>query len=210
VSLFAGLALGNAAVGPDRRDDPAQTARHAIRIYDERDGVGTFPFECLDTKGYLWCGTQDGIQRYNGHEWTHFALSETTRSNWICSIQAARDGGIWFGTNGNGLHHWKDGIWTSYTLRTGFPGLWVPSLAETLDDTGKPILWIGTGREGLWQATTKGLEPVPIPGLPAPGAVNALLAARDGSLWVGCPKGLAHLDKGKWTVFKPGDLGNSN
>ena len=200
--------MGHAA-GPGLTDDPALVARHPIRIYDERDGVGTFPFECLaeDAKGYLWCGTQDGIQRYNGHEWTHFALPETTRSNWVCSIQPARDGGIWFGTNGNGLHHWKDGAWTSYTIRTGFPGLWVPSLAETVDSAGQAVLWIGTGKEGLWKATGGRLEPVPMPGSPVPGAVNALLAARDGSLWVGSQKGLFHVDQGRWSNFGPGDLG---
>ncbi|MCG8310284.1 MAG: response regulator [Cytophagales bacterium] len=56
-----------------------------------------------DSKGYMWFGTRDGLNRYDGYEFTiyrHDALdSNSISSNFIGSITEDQDGIIWIGTN---------------------------------------------------------------------------------------------------------------
>jgi ligand-binding sensor domain-containing protein len=40
--------------------------------------------------------------------------------------------------------------------------------------------------------------------------IYGLAAAKDGSVWVGTPKGLSRFDQGQWTTFKlEGEQGNN-
>jgi signal transduction histidine kinase/ligand-binding sensor domain-containing protein len=190
----------------DAQNDPERVARQPFHVYDERDGSVCLPFECmiLDAKGYLWCGTQDGILRYDGRTWTRIPAPEPNRSVWFCSALASRDGSLWFGTNGNGVHRFKDGVWTSFTTRTGFPALWVAALAETLDAQGRPVVWAGSAKEGLWKAEGDHFVPVPCP---AKGGITSLLPTQDGGLWAGTQTGLYRYANGAWTALPgPGRL----
>lgn len=104
-----------------------------------------------DYKGFMWIGTQDGLNKYNGHEITVYKHEEGDSSslgyNDISSLLEDSDNNLWIGTQGGGLNlynretddftrimadpeHPEKGI----TNRTVF------SLME--DDKGN--LWIGT------------------------------------------------------------------
>ena len=59
-----------------------------------------------DSRGYLWMGTQGGLDRFNGYEFKQYEheSSDTTSivDGWIRSIQEDEDGILWLGTaNGN-------------------------------------------------------------------------------------------------------------
>lgn len=55
-----------------------------------------------DSYGYLWIGTQDGLNRYNGNNFTVYKNdpfdSTTLAHNWIWSITEDRHGDLWIGT----------------------------------------------------------------------------------------------------------------
>ncbi len=96
---------------------------------------------------------------------------------------------------------------TPYTLRTwqtddGLPQNSVDAIAQTLDG----YLWVGT-HEGL--ARFDGLRFTLADNVPSElkhGAITALCAARDGSLWIGCEGyGVARLKDGKFTRFSETD-----
>jgi signal transduction histidine kinase/ligand-binding sensor domain-containing protein len=180
-------------------------ARNAFHLYDERDGMAAFPIEAIakDSKGYLWCGTQNGIREYNGHAWVTIPLPDGDLNPWVFSLQASADGSLWVGTNGNGLHRYHDGQWSSFTTRTGFPGLAVRALAETRDPGGLPILWIGTVKEGLWRYRNQRMEQIPDPPGHPLGTVQALLAGPGGGVWVGTPTGVFQFRDGTWSTPAP-------
>ncbi len=61
-----------------------------------------------DSDGFMWFGTEDGLNRYDGREFIVFhpdpAVSTAISNNIILSIYEDRAGRIWVGTNGGGLN----------------------------------------------------------------------------------------------------------
>src|SRR5512135_3509324 len=61
-----------------------------------------------DRKGYLWIGTQDGLNRYDGYNFKVYKHDpdnpKSISYNSILSIAEDRDGYLWIGTWGGGLN----------------------------------------------------------------------------------------------------------
>lgn len=59
-----------------------------------------------DSKGYIWIGTNDGLNRYNGYDMKIYKADkndeQTIISNYIMSIDEDEEGNIWIGTD-NGI-----------------------------------------------------------------------------------------------------------
>jgi signal transduction histidine kinase/ligand-binding sensor domain-containing protein len=203
VLLGAGAAL---SAGPD---DPASLARPSFRVFTDRDGLpqNTGQALAIDTRGYLWVGTQDGLGVWNGRIFRGVRLPAGARSQSVRALLSSSDGTLWVGTEGSGLFRFRDG-----GFGTAFPPLPGPaeviwSMVETLGPDGEPSIWIGTAGWGLyrlragawtrWEAKD---------GLPS-GAVLAIAPARSANdpeaLWVGTTEGLALLEAGSVTPVPP-------
>ncbi len=61
-----------------------------------------------DRQGYLWIGTEDGLNRYNGYTLTHFKHDPDNPASLshksIIALYEDRDGLLWIGTWGGGLN----------------------------------------------------------------------------------------------------------
>src|SRR4030042_4764778 len=72
-----------------------------------------------DFIGFLWVGTQDGLNKYNGYSYQHFRNqppdTNSISNNYIWSIAEDSDGNLWIGTN-RGLNRFdrRTGIFTVY------------------------------------------------------------------------------------------------
>jgi signal transduction histidine kinase/ligand-binding sensor domain-containing protein len=61
---------------------------------------------CLfqDSRGYIWIGTQNGLNKFNGYTFESFSTNPTDTNsisnNWIYSIDEDREGNLWIGTKG--------------------------------------------------------------------------------------------------------------
>src|SRR5688572_17832067 len=68
-----------------------------------KDGLSQTQAYCMyqDSYGYLWIGTQDGLNRYDGHTFEVFKNdpfdSTTLTHNWIWSIAEDNAGDLWIG-----------------------------------------------------------------------------------------------------------------
>ena len=76
-----------------------------------RQGLSQSLVHCLikDNKGLMWFGTQDGLNKYDGDNFTvyrHTAADSNslTNNNIEAIIQAKSNGNLWIGTNGGGLN----------------------------------------------------------------------------------------------------------
>ncbi|RKZ79416.1 MAG: hypothetical protein DRR19_24975, partial [Candidatus Parabeggiatoa sp. nov. 1] len=60
-----------------------------------------------DSKGFMWFGTQDGLNKYDGYTFTHYRHDpqnpDSLSNSFILSIYEDRTGTLWIGTDGGGL-----------------------------------------------------------------------------------------------------------
>ena len=60
-----------------------------------------------DSRGYIWLGTQGGLDRFNGYEFKHYEHesndSTSIVNGWIRAINEDEDGLLWLGTVGGNL-----------------------------------------------------------------------------------------------------------
>jgi len=74
--------------------------------YTIADGLSQSVVTCImqDSRGYLWIGTQNGLNRFNGYNFEIFTYKpyDTTSisNNWIYGMAEDHNGNLWIGTKG--------------------------------------------------------------------------------------------------------------
>ena len=71
---------------------------------------GTINSMLQDRSGFMWFGTQDGLARYDGHDFEVFRNDDENQAaisdNWIWTLLKDSRGRLWIGTNEGGLNLW--------------------------------------------------------------------------------------------------------
>jgi PAS domain S-box-containing protein len=149
-----------------------------------------------DNQGYLWIGTQDGLNRYDGYHialFKHDPENPTSISyNGILALYEDAEGFLWVGTWGGGLNR--------YNPHTGIFDHYLPNPAEPSSLSHPIVTDITADAQGnLWVATLGGLErldratgdfthfrhdPDNTSSLSSD-AISVILPAADGKLWIG-------------------------
>ncbi|MCG8612816.1 MAG: hypothetical protein MI864_20070 [Pseudomonadales bacterium] len=153
-----------------------------------------------DAQGFLWVGTENGLNRFDGYEFQihrrSAAASETLSNNHITQLFLDQSDQLWVGT-ARGLNRYnrsQNRFSTIPAYRDTTPdstiALSITSLAESQER-----LFVGSS-QGLFQFNPdkQQLAPVSAPEHIAPALldseVSALLFDSDGYLWVGTHEGL--------------------
>ena len=103
-----------------------------------------------DSRGYLWIGTQDGLNRYDGYSfkiYKHDPDDPTSLShNSILEIAEDPDGSLWIGTWGGGLNHYNPITeeFTSYRNNPNDPATISDNTVTSIKRDSRGNLWIGT------------------------------------------------------------------
>lgn len=121
------------------------------------DGLSANTVFCMlqDSRGFLWIGTYDGLNRYDGYNfkiYKNVQLDSTSLSeNKIRALCEDRDGNIWIGTWGGGLNKFVRNTEKFEHFRfnpNNFNGINSDDILSLLiDKTGN--IWIGTEGGGL-------------------------------------------------------------
>src|SRR5436190_6772255 len=106
------------------------------------NGLSGSAVNCIlkDKYGFLWFGTEDGLNKYDGYKFKVFrnkiGNDKTIPSNGIYCLFEDKAGEIWVGTSGGGLakYNRKDDSFTSYG------GGAINSISQSSDGN----LWLGT------------------------------------------------------------------
>ncbi|MDJ0840540.1 MAG: two-component regulator propeller domain-containing protein [Acidobacteriota bacterium] len=149
-----------------------------------------------DRRGFMWFGTFDGLNRFDGYEFKKFrydplnphSLSDSS----VQTLYEDRAGALWIGTFEGGLNRFDRETLRFSVLKSdpgGQDGLidtWISAMVED----GEGRLWIGT-RKGLWylDRQRKHLRKFQA-GLTEPHGLNdqsitKLVLGQGGRLWIG-------------------------
>src|SRR5580704_8772878 len=112
---------GNAyALDPNRK-----LTQYVHRIWQVQQGLSESSiYSLLQTRdGYLWLGTQAGLVRFDGVDFTPLEniYPDAPTNVWIRDVLEDSQGALWFATNESGLFRLEDGAFTHYTQKDGLP-----------------------------------------------------------------------------------------
>ena len=157
-----------------------------------------------DRQGYLWFGTEDGLNRYNGYTFTIFKPNpdnpNSLSDRWINVLYEDGDAHLWIGTRLGGLNRYDPdtGTFTQYRHDPDdLASITAGSVTDiTQDSQGR--LWVAT-EEGLNRLESDGrftrfLNDSEGPASLADNMVLALFPAQPQGLWVGTSEGLDFFD----------------
>lgn len=123
---------------------PKWTVAMAQDVLTESNGLSSNRVWCCfqDSRGYIWIGTDAGLDRYDGSHFKKF--SHPTRS------LDQSEGIIWAGTDeGLWTYSLESGTFTPFTKTTNY-GVNIISRVNDISVTDNKHLWVGTEGQGLF------------------------------------------------------------
>jgi ligand-binding sensor domain-containing protein len=141
-----------------------------------------------DAGGSVWLATRNnGLYRFNPTAgWAHLTSDSGLTTLSQRSLYCDREGNVWAGTDGGGLLRIKPRLWRMITRREGLGIDAVHSISQ--DQQGR--IWFGGGTsKPYWINNGVVSAAIPSPLSDPMRGVWAVLAARDGSIWIGTYSG---------------------
>ena len=127
-----------------------------IKYYTLEDGISQVTINELlkDSLGFVWIGTQDGLNRFDGKEFKTYKYNESDTTsisgNHVTSLLEDKSGDIWVGTLGNGLNLYDYELDVFRSIPLENPGVPDETILDlVLDDKG--TIWVTTRNSGLYK-----------------------------------------------------------
>jgi signal transduction histidine kinase/CheY-like chemotaxis protein/ligand-binding sensor domain-containing protein len=135
----------------------AQKHRLKFHHLGSNEGLSESNVLCIiqDSRGFMWFGTQDGLNRYDGYKIKMYkkdpADPNSLSSNWVRNITEDKIGNLWISTTGGGLNMFdrEKETFIRYQHDKNNPASICSDylIGSTEDSDGN--LWIGTEKNGL-------------------------------------------------------------
>jgi len=172
--------------------------------YTTNDGLVDNNVLCATNQanGFMWFGTQNGISKFDGINWTNFTTSTDTAliSNTITAIKTMSNGDLWVGTD-FGVCKYSNSTWTSYTTTDGLGDNRVKYITESSDGR----IWIGEYDglsifDGINFTTYNMSDGIPF------GGIQQISFDNNQDAWMGSGfGGLVQFDGNNFTVYNSND-----
>ena len=184
--------------------------------FSTEEGLSQSSILCMlqDRQGYLWMGTQNGVNQYDGNAITVYRAAGgdlAATDNFVTALHETRDGTIWAGTRTGGLYRVDPvrRLLAPALLGPAPAGEAPPGAVFAFHEDADGLLWLGTDagvirldpQTGAWKRfRTEEPGTADLSGQ----TVRVFLADRRGGLWIGTLGGLYHLDPqtGRLRVFR--------
>ncbi|WP_248209276.1 two-component regulator propeller domain-containing protein [Pseudomarimonas salicorniae] len=188
------------SIGPARAADAAGMETVRFRHFGVDRGLSQATVRAItqDRQGFIWLGTQEGLNRFDGYEFRVYLRHQKERGglpdNHISALAMGPGDTIWVGTQNGGL-----ALFDPYSSRTQHWPPGDPSRGELASNPVQALLAHRWG--GLWVASGGGhlqylqepdapLQTVIDPGRLALGQIRSLRETGDGSVLVASAQGV--------------------
>ncbi|MBI5474956.1 MAG: SMP-30/gluconolactonase/LRE family protein, partial [Ignavibacteriae bacterium] len=159
-----------------------------------KDGLSNFTVTSIaqDRQGYLWFGTEDGLNRYDGYTFDQYlydpSATSVLPSPRINSLAVSRSGKLWIGTQGGLVIH--DPVAGTFERATITPGDWkgqpVSAITSLFEDS-RGTMWIATAAGAFYVRNGDSLYRHD--SLAGRSAVRCFAEDSTGTLWIGTTNG---------------------
>ncbi|MEO6168270.1 MAG: two-component regulator propeller domain-containing protein [Chitinophagales bacterium] len=145
----------------------------ALTHLTSQDGLSDNRITCMlrDKQGFMWFGTKDGLNRYDGRDFYVFRnrVNDSTSlcSNSITCLAYDDDSVLWIGTSTSGFCSYDFSTQKFRTYNNSNLTLYSNSINVIRFDSGRNALWLGLNNGGLqlFSLETKSLLPLETNGL---------------------------------------------
>ncbi|MFQ5571854.1 MAG: two-component regulator propeller domain-containing protein, partial [Rhodothermales bacterium] len=181
--------------------DPEKSLQQYVHdVWQIEDGLPSNTVYTITqtSDGYLWCGTDAGLARFDGIRFTVFDASNTEvmPNSRISELYEDQSGYLWIGTLGGGLLRYKNGLFTLFNQTNGLAGSTVHALAGDAEGT----LWIGT-EEGLIRLQDEQFTVFTSEDGLSDNLVMSLFSDGEGRLWISTRDGIDTFEHGTMSAY---------
>ena len=167
------------------------------------DGLSQSTVETIyqDSKGYIWIGTNDGLDRYNGYEFKQYKYNKNDKNsianNYIVDIMEDKDGYIWISTiNGLSRIDTDNDEIKNYSSDKNNGNLSDENLWQIIYTLEDKFLVSSVNGLNLYNPEKDSFDRVLSDEDELPSQfIYSLKEDSNGHIWVGTDKGLVELDK---------------
>jgi ligand-binding sensor domain-containing protein/signal transduction histidine kinase len=164
-------------------------------------GPGCFAIH-QDRAGLVWVGTQEGLARWDEHEWKIFRTNDGLSANLVRAIADDSQSNLWVGTERGGLNRFREGRFTAYRQASGFPSDNISALYVDKDQ----VVWVGTMGSGLIRFHNDKWVPFTARDGLISDSIDYIVEDSQDCLWIGSNSGLMRLRKKALNDFAEGRL----
>lgn len=186
------------------------------------DGLSQNFVSCIlqDQKGFMWFGTKDGLNRYDGYSFVIYQNNPfdttTISENFITSLFEDSRGYIWVGTLNGGLNCFQRETesFVRFNFKSNDQENNNPNEIKSIAEDSQGNIWFATRGDGLFRLSIKKGNPrqssykqffstTDITAGLNSNIINCLLIDSKDNLWLGTEIGLSHYDfmTGKFKHF---------
>ncbi len=135
---------------------PVQSINMTFRKYEVNDGLSENTIQCIiqDNRGFMWFGTNDGLNRFDGNEFKIFKHeinnNKSIGNNFVISLFQDIDNKIWVGTD-NQLFIFDPNSETfePFNYKTS-EGVTINTGVTSILTENDEIIWVGTRSQGAF------------------------------------------------------------
>jgi len=204
---------------------PGQSLR--FETISLEDGLSQSTVFCIlqDSQGFMWFGTEDGLNKYDGYNFTVFKNNpedpNSLGGKWIQTILEDDMGRLWIGTNEGGLNRFDRnlGHFIRYQNDPGDPDSLSDDDVTAIYQDSEGVLWIGTDGGGLDRFDQENERFIHFPHDPddpnslSSNEVTAIYKDQEGVLWIGTNDGVLNrfdTDNEQWMHYGSDSNGSHN
>lgn len=172
----------------------SQNNQPRVKYFTLEDGISQVSSNdlLLDTSGFIWIATQDGLNKFDGNKFIHYKYNKqdslTLSGNLISKLLEDSTGKIWVGTIGNGLNYYNPELEIFNRVKLKESSISNEIITALVEDNQNNI-WVASRVSGLHKLSFSEQGDIIQKNFLPGKAITSALIDDENMLWIGDNKG---------------------